>query len=63
MSGKERLTAQQKQRSDWAQAQKEERNRAEQQLRYSDYLYEVCFLMMRSIWLVLLLENSMKYDL
>ena len=42
LSGKERLTAQQKQRSDWAQAQKEERNRAEQQLRYSDYLYEVC---------------------
>ena len=41
LSGKERLTAQQKQRSDWAQAQKEERNRAEQQLRYSDYLYEV----------------------
>ena len=41
LSGKERLTAQQNQRSEWAQAQKEERNRAEQQLRYSDYLYEV----------------------
>lgn len=41
LSGKERLTAQQKQRSEWAQAQKEERNRAEQQLRYSDYLYEM----------------------
>merc|ERR1712159_334318 len=41
LSGKERLTAQQNQRSEWAQAQKEERNRAEQQLRYSDYLYEM----------------------
>ena len=41
LSGKERLTAQQKQRADWATAQKEERNRAEQLLRYSDYLYEV----------------------
>lgn len=41
LSGKERLTAQQKQRADWATAQKEERNRAEQLLRYSDYLYEM----------------------
>ena len=43
LSGKERLTAQQKQRADWATAQKDERNRAEQLLRYSDYLYEVVY--------------------
>ena len=41
LSGKQRLTAQQKQRAEWAMAQKEERNRAEQLLKYSDYLYEM----------------------
>jgi len=41
LSGKQRLIAQQKQRADWAAAQKEERNRAEQMLQYSDYLYEM----------------------
>lgn len=41
LSGKQRLTAQQKQRADWAAAQREERNRAEQLVKYSDYLYEM----------------------
>lgn len=41
LSGNIRQTAQQKQRADWAAAQREEKARADQQRDYSDHLYQL----------------------